>query len=82
MQNKNEDKLLVEEIKYKTKGTILIICKDWTACKKISTTYKSQRILDRTVYYHLFYDSTDSLENTRDEGSLVNSSGRHPSLFQ
>ena len=56
-----DDSSLVEEIKFKSKGTVLLLCKDWSACHHIASTYKAKKILDKTIFFHLFSESDDAV---------------------
>ena len=62
-----EDAALVEDIKFKVSGTLIITCKDWPACKSISNIYKTQKLHEKNVFFHMFSESDTGIEAPADE---------------
>ena len=54
---KETDQGNITDIQYKTKGTVLIICKDWAACKQIASTYEKVKLMDKEIFFILYNDS-------------------------
>ena len=48
------DRENILDIKYKSRGTVLMICKDWTSCKYIAETYEKKSFHNEKILFHLF----------------------------
>ena len=57
---KDLDQANITDIQFKSKGTALIICKDWTACKQIASTYETVKMMDKEIFFILYNDSDPS----------------------
>ena len=53
---KSRDHEAIVEISLKNKGTIVVTCKEWADCKRISDTYKTEKLLDKEIFFTLFSD--------------------------
>ena len=51
----------LEEIIFKIKGTVVIVCKDWTGCKQISDVYQQTKMFDKELALHLFSETDPNL---------------------
>ena len=51
----------LEEIIFKNKGTVVIVCKDWTGCKQISNVYKQTKMFDKELALPLFSETNPNL---------------------
>ena len=58
---KSRDHEHLEEVQFKTKGTILVICKDWSGCKHIADTYKKTKFLDKDIFFTMFSETDPSI---------------------
>ena len=56
-----KDHNYLEDIHFKSKGTTVIVCKDWASCKLISDSYKEKKMFDKDLTFHLFADTDPSL---------------------
>ena len=55
-----EDHPLIEDIRYKSKSIVFIICKDWAGCSYIATKYNKKELLGKQVFLTMFRDSDPS----------------------
>ena len=51
----------LEENIFKSKGTVVVVCKDWAACKNISDIYKQAKMFDKELTLHLFAETDPNL---------------------
>ena len=58
---KNEDHTRITEIQYKSKGVIVIVCKDWVSAKHIADSYKKTKFGDKEIYFTMFSETDPSL---------------------
>ena len=52
-----EDKPLVVQIDFKSKGTAVLMCKDWNSCQHISTKYEKSKLLGKEISFIMFSDN-------------------------
>ena len=50
----SKDHELVTRIDFKSTGTVVIVCKDWAACKHISDTYQKSKVKGHEVVFSMF----------------------------
>ena len=50
----SKDNDIIEEVNYKGKGTVIIVCKDWVGCKLLFDTYNKIKMLDKELIFTLF----------------------------
>ena len=46
----------IEEIRFKSKGLLVVLCQNWEACKYIAHNYQKVKFKDKEVHYDLFCD--------------------------
>ena len=51
------DHSLIEDVRYKTNGVVLIICKDWSSCSHIVNTYNKKNLLGRQIFLTMFSET-------------------------
>ena len=51
------DHLHIEEIEWKSKGTVCIICKDWKSCKYILDTYNKSKMSNKELFFTMFAEN-------------------------
>ena len=54
---KKADYELIDEMKTKVKGTVLITCKDWSGCKHIADSYRETKLLEKEIKFTLFNET-------------------------
>ena len=45
------------KIDYKSKGTVVILCKNWNACSILAKTYESIKFQNNTLTFHMFSET-------------------------
>ena len=53
----DQDLQLTEDVSMKSKGTALVICKEWKGCKYIAEKYKDTKLLDKEIKFSLFSEN-------------------------
>ena len=62
----------LERVDVKSKGTVVITCKDWAGCKHIADTYSKKQMQDKNMYFTLFSEKNpDDSESLPNVGSLA-----------
>ena len=56
----DEDHEKIEEIRFKSKGLLVVICQDWAACKHIAQSYQKVKFKDRDIHFNLFCETDHS----------------------
>ena len=52
---------LIDEIRFKSRGIILITCKDWVGCKHIADTYSKTNLLGKEIFCTLYKETDASI---------------------
>ena len=47
---------VIEDINFKAKGTVLIICKEWAGCKLLANNYSQTKLLGKDLRFILYSD--------------------------
>ena len=56
----NRDHHHLMEVQFKSKGTVVLVCKDWASCKLIFDKYAKTRIQDKEVLFTMFSENEPS----------------------
>lgn len=56
----DEDHEKIEEIRFKSKGLLVVICKDWAECKHIAQSYQKVKFKDREIHFTLSCENDPS----------------------
>jgi hypothetical protein len=56
----SNDHVHLMEIDYKSKGTVVIVCRDWAGCKTIADKYAKTKMLDKEITFTLFTETEPS----------------------
>ena len=56
----SKDENLIETVDFKSKGTLIIACRDWAACKHISDTYQDIKMSEKKLTFTLFSENDPS----------------------
>ena len=48
------DREMIIDVRYRAKGTVLLVCKDWESCKHIAVSYEKKSFHDEKIMFHLF----------------------------
>ena len=51
---------LLQDIKLKTKGTVIVTCKDWTECKYVYDKYHKTELLGKQIFLTLYCETDPS----------------------
>ena len=54
------DAELIEEIEFKSKGTSLVVCKDWESCRALSEKYNKSKLLGSEIGFTMFSENNPS----------------------
>ena len=57
----NEEHTFLKDIKYKSRGTVLVICKDWAGCKYFCDKYHKSELLGKQIFLTLYSESDPSM---------------------
>ena len=50
------DREMIIDVRYRAKGTVLLVCKDWESCKHIAGSYEKKSFHDEKIMFHLFME--------------------------
>ena len=51
----------IDEIRFKSRGIILVTCKDWVGCKHIADTYNKTNLLGKEIFCTLYCEADPSI---------------------
>ena len=52
-----KDHDLLVKVDYKSKGTAIIICREWAGCKSIAVNYEKRKMLNKDIVFTLFSEA-------------------------
>ena len=53
----SEDEPLIETVEFKSKGTVIIVCKNWESCKHISDNYQNTKMSEKDLTFTMFSET-------------------------
>ena len=56
----SKDEQLIQTVDFKSKGTVIVTCTDWTACKHISDFYQDIKMSEKKLTFTLFSENDPS----------------------
>ena len=56
----SKDSDLVEEVNFKSRGTVIIVCKDWAGCKHLFEAYNKKNMFDKELTFTMFAENDPS----------------------
>ena len=56
----SKDHMHLERVDIKTKGTVVITCRDWSGCKHIADSYADKKLLGKEINFTLFSEENPS----------------------
>ena len=55
-----DEHVLLQDIKFKTKGTVIVTCKDWAGCKYFYDKYHKTELLGKQIFLTLYCEADPS----------------------
>ena len=50
----SKDHELISRVEYKMRGTVVVVCKDWTSCKHLTNTYQKAKFQGHELSVSMF----------------------------